>query len=410
MTATQSRNHLILALGRKGLGEANLGLRLACDLRNAGDKVFFLGHESNARLFEGYPHLTFGSHASPLVPLYIANCLSNFQASSIILSDYFTTAIFFLAAGLEPALLTAFGVPVFGIDTWDSSKTPQHIDLFGHNTQDVPRWEDNVHPICPVPFLAPHTTRGSYGSLPDKEALPRKVRRHLRHTLALTDTMKAVLFCTAEWQHSYYESEAGRRLASSLPLLVADYLSNLGDDVHLVHLGPRSYDLKTRLNGRYHWLPPLAPEQFNTLVASMDLLLSANISASTIAKAMICEVPTLVLQNSIAAGNREEAIAAMPAPPSARLTAWLDEATPVFPFALWPLGYHRFVAPLLRDNPYVDAVEVAEILDEQRVENAFSSLLFGPEARQEQLHRQAQYLAEVRSLPTGAQIIHNWSN
>jgi hypothetical protein len=399
----------MLALGRKGLGEASLGLRLACDLRNAGDRVFFLGHESNARLFEGFPHLTFGSHASPLMPLYIANCLSSFHASSIILADYFTTTIFFQAAGLNPDVLATFGVPVFGIDTWDSSKTPEKIDLFGSDCQDVALLP-KVKSICPVPFLAPHTTSGCYVSLPEKVLMTKKTRRHLRHALALNDTVKAVLFCTAEWQHSYYDSEAGRRMASSLPMLIAEYLAEMGEDVHLVHLGPRCYDLKELMNGRYHWLPPLAPEQFGNLVASMDLLLTANISASTIAKAMVCEVPTIVLQNSIAAGCWEEAVAAMPSSPSPALAKWLKEATPVFPFALWPLGYHRFVAPLLRDNPYVDAVEVVEFLDEPGVKNALSSLLFNTAARQEQIHRQTRYLAEVRSLPTGAQIIHNYCN
>ncbi len=405
MASNGTRNHVILALNRKGLGEAILGLRLACDLRHAGDGVFFLSHESNAKLVQEFPHLTFGSHASPLVPLYVENSLNEFQASSIILSDYFTTGIFFDAARLDPQILTSFGVPVFAIDTWDSSKSPEQIDVFSDSAQPVITWPRQVKSICPVPFLSPHTTNGAYRSLPEKIPITARTRQDLRHSLGLGDTARVVLFCTAEWQHLQYESEAAIRLAAMLPVLVADYLATMGSSVHLVHVGPQPYSMKEQLDGRYHWVPPLGPRHFDELLASMDLLLSANISATTIAKAMMCRVPVLVLQNSVSAASREEAQSASGHAFSPRLKRWLDEVLPLFPFALWPVGYYRFLAPLLRDNPYVGAVEVAEILDENRTQNELAALLFDKAAREEQLDRQAVYLGQVQSLPTGAQII-----
>jgi len=170
-------------------------------------------------------------------------------------------------------------------------------------------------------------------------------------------------------------------------------------------VGPQRYKLGQKLNSRYHWLPPLPPVDFDQLVASMDVLLSMNISATTIAKAMVFEVPTLVLQNSISASTREEAEAAMPCAPSATLAKWLDESMPLFPFVLWPIGYYRYLKPILQDNPYVSALDVAELLHEDRIQSALSSLLFDKTARDEQAHRQASYLSHVRSLPTGAQLV-----
>jgi hypothetical protein len=87
------------------------------------------------------------------------------------------------------------------------------------------------------------------------------------------------------------------------------------------------------------------------------------------------------------------------------LAQWLDRAVPIFPFALWPLGFHRFLQPLLLDNPYVTAVEVVEILQQERLESVLSSLLFNRGTRENQLSHQAAYLDQVRALPTGAQII-----
>jgi Family of unknown function (DUF6365) len=399
--------HLILSLGRKGLGEAALGLRLAAELRRSGDEVFFLAHDSNKKLLGGFPHQTISTAASPLLQLYIQGQLAGSKISSIILSDYYITTLFFALTGLGPEILTSSGLPIFAIDTWDSSKTPAEIDVLIRDTRHLTKWPGMVRSIYPVPFLHPEDTGACYASLPQEISVPRKIRRHLRHTLGLSDTSRGILFCTAEWQHPNYESEGdvARRFAAALPELIADYVARLGKDVHLVHIGPSSYDFKDTLNGHYHWLPPLPPSEFDPLMASMDLLLSANISATTIAKAMVAGIPTLVLQNSIAGTNREEVEAAMVRPASPRLAAWLDKSTPIYPFSMWPLGYYRFLAPILKDNPYMACLEIAELLDELQVEASITSLLFDQNARDSQRHRQTEYLEQVRRLPTGAQLI-----
>jgi hypothetical protein len=359
-------------------------------------------------LFEqGFPNFTFGSHASSFLPLFIGNCLQDFDASSIILSDYFTTTLFFDQAGLTSEVLTALNLPIFAIDTWDSSKSPEDIDLFIDGSRRVTTWPDVVKSICPAPFLALDSTPAVYASLPEPISLSKTARAELRSAIGLSDNSRAVLFCSAGWQHAHFESEAGRRLRGALPLLVADLVSRIGKNVHLVHVGPSEYDLNGKMNGRYHFMSPCSPRAFDELLASMDLLLSANISATTIAKAMLCEVPTLVLQNSFLVRTKEEAEAAMSVPPSAWFRQWLAESVPIYPFALWPLGYHRFLEPLLRENSYVDALEVVELLDEERIHSSMSALLFDETERQERLHKQTAYMSDVRCLPTGAEII--WS-
>jgi Family of unknown function (DUF6365) len=399
--------HLILSLGRKGLGEAALGLRLAAELRQSGDEVFFLAHESNSKLLGGFPHQTISTAISPLLQLYVQAQLAGSKISSIILADYYITTLFFALTGLGPEILTSSGLPIFAIDTWDSTKTPAEIDVLLSDTRHLTKWPGLLRSIYPVPFLHPEDTGSCYASLPEEISVPRKIRRHIRHTLGLSDTSRGIVFCTAEWQHPNYDSEqdVARRFAASLPALIADYVLRLGKDIHLIHIGPCAYNLKGSLNGHYHWLPPLPPGEFDPLLASMDLLLSANVSATTIAKAMVSGIPVLLLQNSIAAANREEAEAAMVRPATPRLADWLEQSTPIYPFSMWPLGYYRFLAPILKNNPYMNSLDVAELLDEQQVEASITSLLFDQNARDSQRHRQAAYLEQVRQLPTGAQLI-----
>jgi hypothetical protein len=422
-TMASGNRHLMLALNTGGLGEGVLGLTLARDLLSQGDEVFFLAHEANEKLFpKGLPYMTFTSEASALLMFYVNMCMASFRPSSIILSDHLSTVLLCGLVGLDPTMLTSLGVPVTAIDTWDSTKCGDHIDLFTNGfDQVVPRLPKAMS-ICPVPFAAPHKDSKFYESLPMRVSRENG-RSSARSALGLPESAKVVLFCTAEWQHpgqapkplrkgtmprhSEYLRQWGmsRRLSENLPKLLAEYVARLGKEVHLVHVGPRAFALQEILPGRYHWCPALPPVEFDQLVSEVDLLVTANISATTISKAMVYQVPVMVLQNCVLAFSREEAEGQMKQPASEALGAWLERSVPLYPFALWPLGYHRFVAPLLENNPYMQAVEVVEMLDEQRVEATLHGLLFDRTARAEQAHRQEAYLSHVRSLPSGAQLV-----
>jgi Family of unknown function (DUF6365) len=405
----------MLSLSRMGFGEAILGLRLASELRSEGDEVFLLAHNSNAKLLNefGAQCSTFGDVASPLLQLYISSCLKKFCASSIILSDYFAATYFFNQFRLQPEMLVDLGLPIFAIDTWGVASRSRNLGSVLKKDSSGRRSWPVVNPICPVPFLASEPWRQCYASLPRSVSVSSQLRQHVRYTLGITESHKAVLFCTAKWQHPDFcpLDEPIKRCATALPGLVADYLSRLGDKVHLVHVGHQPCDVQGRLYGRYHWVPPLHPQDFDTLLASMDLTLSANMSATTITKSMVFNVPAFVLQNSVSASTREEAESAAPDLLSDRMKRWLDQSLPLFPFILWPMDDPQNIASLFHNNPYTAALEIAEILDERRVETVLERLLFDASAREDQLHRQAVYVRHISGLPSGPQAIDAaWGN
>jgi hypothetical protein len=395
-----------------------MALTIANQLVAMGDEVSFLAHESLSMLLRDskFKLESVSRQAAPLMGLYFRHVVAESHPDSMVLGDYFSNANFLHDAGVKPALLLANDIPTFTLDIWDSRQTGFAIDLFIDGSRQLgpgsirERSEEFgaiPYKLKPVPIIAPGASSEEFCNLPTAWNFSPENRECWRNGLGLKKTSRVVLLCTAGWQHATYESDAANRIITLLPALVGDYLSRLGEDVHLVHVGPHAYDLEESLGPRYHWMTALPPAQFDSLLASMDLLLSANISATTITKAMVYAVPVLVLQNSVSAANREQAEALLPQPPSEKMRRWLDKVVPLFPFALWPLGYHRFLAPLLRDNPYVAALQMVELLRECEVEAALASLLFDPVAREDQAHRQALYLARVRSLPSGAQLIQN---
>ena len=70
-------------------------------------------------------------------------------------------------------------------------------------------------------------------------------------------------------------------------------------------------------------------------------------------------------------------------------------------FLVWPLGLAEFLAPVLAGNPYLDAVGVAEILDEGALAAACRERLRDAATQA----RIAAYVASVRQLPRGAEVL-----
>ena len=66
----------------------------------------------------------------------------------------------------------------------------------------------------------------------------------------------------------------------------------LGADVHLVHVGPTRFEASGLLGDNYHWLPPMPTREFAELVPGVDLLVSLNISATTVAQAVATVCPS----------------------------------------------------------------------------------------------------------------------
>ena len=404
------KNHLILALSRKGWGEATLGVRVAKELIEHGDEVDFFGHESMAPLFSGGP-IPFESvpeHIGPLFKVLLANHLKSKKVDSLILSDYMTCDTVLRDMGMDPGFVHDIGPVIIAIDTWDYSCTGRDVDMFCGKVKEMTPWDERlINRMIPVPIARIDQRNGVYANLPEPLHLPRKVRNHVRENLGITSNNRVVFYCTASWQQTIYDDAHGERIAAKVPLLLASYLERLGETVHLVHVGPSSYDLGSKLEGRYHWFPPLNAERFGIMLGIADMLLSANISATTIAQAIVSRIPTVVVENSMILNSSDETdrLSRFGYKPSPLVIDWLTESVPIYAFRLWPLGLYSFLEPLLTANRYNEAVEVVELLDETRFLEVTNKLLFDETARRSHVDRQIAYIREVERLPSGADVV-----
>lgn len=399
--------HAFLALSAKGFGETILGVRLAHALAATGDEVAFLARGAATSVLgaAGFPVQVLPEHTLPLLRLYLDAFVNEFRPHTLVLADYCTTVFSFEQAGLDLAELRSFRRPIIAIDTWATHESGPTIDLFRSSRRVLPDWDRTVDlAVTPVPIAMPRDGGIYYSALPSAQRVTPKARRHVRRDLGLAEGDRAILLCTAAWQHARFRSRHGNRIARQLPQLLSHYLRRLGPRVHVVHVGPERYAME--LDGCYHWLPPLRPEEFDTLVPSMDAVLTANISATTLTKAIATGIPAVVLVNSFTIATIEDLDAKIGGGISAELRAWVSATRPLYPFYLWPLGYFRFLAPVLAGNAYCDALSVVEVLREEEVHAALTHALFDASGRAQTCEAQRRYVAMVEALPSVAEQIH----
>jgi hypothetical protein len=75
------------------------------------------------------------------------------------------------------------------------------------------------------------------------------------------------------------------------------------------------------------------------------------------------------------------------------------------PFVAWPLGFRRYLVPVLDRNPYLNAVRSVELCAGSELLSAVGQLLFDPAAREQLRLHQAEYAESVRQLPSPSQLV-----
>jgi hypothetical protein len=207
----------------------------------------------------------------------------------------------------------------------------------------------------------------------------------------------------AAWQqpggHSSHESV--QRLARKVPELLAHYLRQLPASTHYVLVGQLPPALGQLPADRTHVVPACSPVDYSELLGSVDAVLGLTPPALTLLRAVLADIPAMVLTNRFGVHDEAEVerVDAELGGLTPHVRAWLGQAGPVYPFRLWPMSFYRFMTPLLSGNPYLSAVTSAELLDERGVVDGLAAMLYDPTVRAEQAAARAGYQTLLDSLP-----------
>lgn len=402
---------LQLALSTLGYGETLMGLSLADQLEPAGVESYFVASPISETVIDrrNRQYQILDRRMGPLARLVIDDVVEQFEPDAIVLADYLTfSGVFDTYYGLDPWFVEEYDLPILPIDIWEWENTSFVLDMPGDEPHEIDKriLDMDAH-LRPVPLAhvdAGGTGRGfPYRLWGESEKISRRTRSHLLMTFGLKPTDRLVLLTVAPWQQlesQRYRSTIGR-MAGEVPRLLAHYLEQLPDNTHFLFIGKVPPALAGLPADRTITIPPCSPKRFGALLGLADLVLSLNIGATTVARAILADIPAMVLTNSHTAEGEAE-IDRLDADlggltPGVR--AWLDEVGLVYPFHMWPLGFSSFLEPLLTDNPYTGAIAQAELLDEKAVVAGMTDLLYDTGTKRRYADARATYQRSVAQLP-----------
>jgi hypothetical protein len=393
---------LFFALSTAGYGETVIGTSLADQLRPLGVESRFVISAISEPVLKrsGIPFTVIDPKMGKLARLLIDEEVASFRPDAIVLADYFTfSGVFQNRFRLEPWFIEEYQLPILPIDIWEWEKTAFAIDMFDEDRQvDKRILEMDVH-LRPVPLAHP-TAEGRavpFRLWEGSERVSRRTRGHLFTTLGLGAEDRLVMLPVAAWQQlpeERYDSTIGTQVIRGVPALLAHYLRQLPENTHFLLVGNTPPELAALPEDRTHVLPPCSPARFSTLLGSSDLVLSLNIGATTVARAVTSDIPAVTLTNSFDVQDAEAAAQA-----EAHLGGltdhvrdWLAGMVPLHRMRMWPLGFHAFLDPILTANPYTDAIADVELLDEKAVVGTIERALYDRETRDRYAAARADYL------------------
>lgn len=402
-----SATHLFLAAPAAAFGEVATGLRIARDLVASGDRVLFLAGADVAVLFEGtgVEHRAIDGEVFGL-KRFVTRLVERERCASLTLVDVASVYLTLDPIGVELGFLETLALPVIALDFWNLRRAGPEWD-FGRDATPIPPAALSFERrLLPVPLARPDAGQGAFAALPERPARPER-RDAVRAELGLGGADRLILWPTSRWQQPEVQNwKHHARLAREVPRWVASRLDRLGGRAHVLHVGPQASPAWEGWGARYRFVGQVGADRLHDLMDASDLLLSLNTTATTNFAAVSLGLPVVVVANA-RAGSAEELLAALPSA-SPPLREWLAGAAPLHPFRLWPLGLHRFLAPVLEGNPFAETLREVDLLDEDGMVETCRALLFDAAAADAARAGQAAYRERVRELPRPGEAFRAW--
>ncbi len=396
---------LFFAMAMGSFGETLIGESLARQVASRGVESQFVIEPISEKLLadSGFVYHVLHPEMGPLAQSAVDGIVGEFGPDVLVLSDYFLfSEVFKYRFGLDPWFIDRYRLPILPIDIWEWESTSFEMDFFADFRYQVSRRIERLGTrLRPAPLCHLHANGDDalvFKLLEGEERVSNRMKQDLRKTFGIPGDCRVVLLTASRWQLRDMDDDDGNRVARFVPELVSHYLGQLPQQTHFVVAGEPPPGLALP-EERTHFVPPCAPARFNLLVGSVDLFVTLNISATTLVRATLADVPGIVLMNSHSfktPAEREDVLTAVNA--SRFVRSWAQRLGRIYPFRVWPIGFHELMEPMLRDNEYTTAIAQAELLDEDSCLDLMRCLLFDETTRSELAEARNAYCDRLAAL------------
>jgi Family of unknown function (DUF6365) len=369
------KNIVFISLGSFALGETIMALNFVRSLPRSKYRSCFILSPINSVLLKSDPSLTTiqlidGGHR--LNQLLVSDFLEHYPPDLFVLCDFLTFDFSQPEFGISLKYLRDYDKPIISLDSYEWESGDFNLDFFTGVQKQLPRMllqlEGALRP-CPLnkPLL-PNDRVACYSFLHQIKRWRRKEVLQAREDLGIAPEDFVIFSAAAVWQSMRPPEKIGGPFGSVVCGLLPAYIDRLDEPLHWIRVGPeRQRGTIRRGKVTEHNFPALPETVFDRMLAASDIFVTSNVASTTLGKCIRYGRSALLLYNSMEAAGPDDLCKYDHVRINEATFRLIQNAYPIHPFLMFPLGWYKFLSPVTDANPYVDTFYRAEILDEERV-------------------------------------------
>lgn len=416
---------LFITLGHLSGGEFTIAFEFSRRLSPEKYEVCFLTSQKGEQYLaqNDMRHITLKQMESALISEdkkrnkeIAGKAIEEFKPDYFIISDVYTMWYAYAWTGIDLEFLRNWGIPIGSIDSYEFGSTDYVQDYYGGYKATLSDFIDQcdfVIRYCPINKIGESTEKIKYTYLFDQVMeLDDSMKKETKRKYGIRENDKVVFMTNSNWESlNVNRLPALSNLIMWIPNILMNYIYELEDatneTITIVHVGPTSWDLENSCSEKiqYKYFEFLPPNEFDQLLSASDLFLTTNIISSSLVKAVYASVPSVVLQNDklINFEKMSNGLKKMP--------AWYQEMAQnvkiVFPFRLFPFGWHKFLSTVLQDNEYLETFEQVNLFQRNKVKKTLALYLNDPQIREELKSKQKAYIKKILDLPSSDNVMES---
>ncbi|MGA4466421.1 DUF6365 family protein [Bacillus bombysepticus] len=421
---------LFIAPSHFSIGELHNALCLAKQIQKDGE-VYFLTSEK----FSWYASKSVANVTSLTKGLrqkeVIKQIIDSFQPDAIVLADYHN--LFLESPIIDLDYLLNLHIPCFSIDSlaWGSEdrllenklfKNANYNSLKKRSLIELPKIPSQFKLIrtCPVNSYKQDSENITSVKL-YKEALQidEEIRMKIRTQLGCREQDKLIMIAKSSWANLLVKmrlmekkqyNDARFSYEYILQELLSLYLQDFPSDtcIKLIGVSDETKFVSMKNGGKIEFvsLPFLHLEEYEQLILSCDLFITDNITSCSMGKAVFGKIPVISLVNHM----EYEELKTQRDSHNHTLRSIIEKwnyiiPNGLYPFLVFPNGWHKELAPLIEQNDYFKCVHTCEMFDLKETSQTIFNMLYSKTEIDKLKKMQQLYINNVCNLPTIKDVI-----
>lgn len=396
---------LILVLSELSSGELTIGYEFASRLDRTKHDVKYIVNDKFSLYLEsrGESFVSLKIENGAKVNKQIVNnYLSEEKYDFILVSDVYTVEYSRLWSGVSLQMLKQYNIPILAVDEYEYLSTNCTPDYYGGNFEVLPHLFgecDYIIRNCPLNNQKYQSSkRVKYFSLYEKSQLvSEQEKSDMRLKLGIKPNEKVIFFASSSWENiNFNKSPYLGKFIKYLPKIIQNYINDLNRQLTVIHVGPGPWEISKDSNINYINYTYCKPEDFDMYLFASDLFITTNVVSVTLSKAIMGNIPSIVLQNYkiINFDKLQDTLCKRP--------IWYQEIASeigcVYPFRAGFFGWYHLLEKVLEDNDYTSTYEVAQLFNYKDVIDKLTSYLFDEKKISQLIEKQNRYVSKLTEL------------